>query len=141
MYADIALAYFELFRKNEGNLKATWNHIEAHGPFFPEITRNQIPEGFKVTDHLKRRSTKTGQLCPSISGLQHMLINVAYIGHWIHKGVIVQLRVSFPMIYLWLPSTVSCRLISMGIQLELCPISSVDSPQKGGSFSAITNLC
>jgi hypothetical protein len=90
LYADVVLAYFELFRKNEGNLKATWNHIEAQGPFFPEITRNQIPEGFKVTDHLKRRSTKTGQLCPSITGLQHMLINVAYIGHWIHKGVIVQ---------------------------------------------------
>jgi DNA invertase Pin-like site-specific DNA recombinase len=90
LYADVVLAYFELFRKNEGNLKATWNHIEAHGPFFPEITRDQIPEGFKVTDHLKRRSTKTGQLYPSISGLQHMLINVAYIGHWIHKAVIVQ---------------------------------------------------
>jgi hypothetical protein len=90
LYADIVLAYFELFRKNEGNLKATWKHIEVQGPFFPEITRDQIPEDFKVTDHLKRRSTKTGQLCPSISGLQHMLINVAYIGHWIHQGVIVQ---------------------------------------------------
>jgi len=38
---------------------------------------DQIPEDF-VTDHLNRRSTMTGQLCPSISGLQHMLINFAY---------------------------------------------------------------
>jgi len=88
--ADVMLAYFELFRTNEGNLKATWKHIEAYGPFFPEITNSQIPDGFKVTDHLKRRSRKTGKLCPSMSGLQHMLINVAYIGHWVHQGVIVE---------------------------------------------------
>ena len=89
-YADVMLAYFELFRSNEGNLKQTWEQIEAEGPYFPEIADDMIPTGFKATDHLKRRSHLTGHLTPSHSGLQHMLINVAYIGHWIHKGVIVQ---------------------------------------------------
>jgi hypothetical protein len=90
LYADIVLAYFELFHANEGNLKQTWNQIEAEGPYFPDPTPEMVPAGFKTTDHLKRRSHITGYLTPSISGLQHMLINVAYIGHWIHQQVIVQ---------------------------------------------------
>ncbi|MEQ8674204.1 MAG: recombinase family protein [Aggregatilineales bacterium] len=90
LYADIVLAYFELFHANEGNLKQTWDQIEAEGPYFPDLTEDMIPAGFKTTDHLKRRSRITGYLTPSISGLQHMLINVAYIGHWIHQQVIVQ---------------------------------------------------
>jgi hypothetical protein len=90
LYADVVLAYFELFRENEGNLKQTWRQIEQHGPYFPDLTAEDIPNGFKVTDHLKRRSKHTGGLTPSYSGLQGMLINVAYIGHWIHQGVIVE---------------------------------------------------
>jgi len=90
LYADIMLAYFELFHANEGNLKQTWDQIEAEGPYFPDITADMVPAGFKTTDHLKRRSRITGYLTPSISGFQHMLINVAYIGHWIHQQVIVQ---------------------------------------------------
>jgi hypothetical protein len=49
-----------------------------------------VPEGFEVTTHLKRRSPFTGGLTPSQDGLRNMLVNVAYIGHWIHKGAIVQ---------------------------------------------------
>ena len=90
LYADVVLAYFELFHANEGNLAETWKQIEHKGPFFPEITSDMIPAGFKVTEHLRRRSQKTGQRSPSPSGLQNMLINVAYIGHWVHKQVITQ---------------------------------------------------
>lgn len=90
LYADVVLTYFEMFHANEGNLKQTWNQIEAEGPYFPNITPDMIPAGFKTTDHLKRHSHITGNLTPSLSGLQHMLINVAYIGHWIHQQVIVQ---------------------------------------------------
>jgi hypothetical protein len=89
-YADVLLAYFELFHSNEGNLKQTWEQIEAEGPYFPDIVEGMVTDGFQATDHLERRSRFTGGLTPSFSGLQHMLINVAYIGHWIHKGVIVQ---------------------------------------------------
>jgi DNA invertase Pin-like site-specific DNA recombinase len=89
-YADVLLAYFELFNANEGNLKQTWEQIEADGPYFPDIVDGMVPDGFQATDHLERRSRFTSGLTPSFSGLQHMLINVAYIGHWIHKGVIVQ---------------------------------------------------
>jgi len=88
--ADVVLRYFEMFRKNDGNLRATWKQIQKSGPFFPEITEEMIPMGFKVTDHLRHRSKITGQLCPSMSGLQNLLINVAYIGHWVHKQVIAQ---------------------------------------------------
>lgn len=90
LYADVVLAYFELFQAHDGNLSQTWQQIEAEGPAFPELTDDMIPSGFKTTDHLKRRSKITGKLTPSISGLQHLLINVAYIGHWIHQQVIVQ---------------------------------------------------
>ena len=89
-YADVVLAYFELFRANEGNLSQTWQQIEAEGPSFPDLTDAVLPASFKTTDHLNRRSKITGQLTPSISGLQNMLVNVAYIGHWIHQQVIVQ---------------------------------------------------
>lgn len=90
LYADVVLAYFELFRANEGNLSKTWQQIEAEGPYLPDLTDDMVPTGFKATDHLKRRSRITGMLTPSQPGLQHMLINVAYIGHWIHQQVIVE---------------------------------------------------
>lgn len=90
LYADVVLAYFELFRANEGNLRKTWKQIYTEGPYFPDLTPDMIPIGFKVTDHLENRSPHTGRLTPSQSGLQMMLINVAYIGHWIHQQVIVQ---------------------------------------------------
>ncbi|MBZ0296802.1 MAG: hypothetical protein K8L99_29850 [Anaerolineae bacterium] len=90
LYADVVLAYYELFRANEGNLRKTWKQIEAEGPYFPDLTDDMVPAGFKTTDHLERRSRITGMLTPSQSGFQHLLVNVAYIGHWIHKQVIVE---------------------------------------------------
>ncbi|MBZ0278325.1 MAG: recombinase family protein, partial [Anaerolineae bacterium] len=90
LYADVVLRYFELFRENEGNLSRTWRQIEAEGPYFPDLTPGMVPQGFKTTDHLERRSRLTGMLTPSSYGLTSLLVNVAYIGHWIHQGVIVQ---------------------------------------------------
>lgn len=90
LYADVVLAYFELFRANEGNLSKTWKQIEAEGPYLPDLTDEMVPAGFKTTDHLKRRSRSTGMLTPSQSGFQQLLVNVAYIGHWIHQRVIVE---------------------------------------------------
>ncbi len=90
LYADVVLAYFELFRANEGNLSKTWKQIEAEGPYLPDLSDDRVPAGFKTTDHLKRRSRITGMLTPSHSGFQQLLVNVAYIGHWIHQQVIVE---------------------------------------------------
>lgn len=42
-YADVVLAYFEAFRANKGNLKATWVEIEQNGPFFPEYDPAMLP--------------------------------------------------------------------------------------------------
>lgn len=89
LYADVMLRYFELFRERDGNFMATWKHIDRNGPFFPDIPKEAVPAGFQVTEHLERRSPMTGGLTPSQDGLRNMLINVAYIGHWVHKGAIV----------------------------------------------------
>ncbi|MBK8034720.1 MAG: recombinase family protein [Chloroflexi bacterium] len=90
LYADVILRYFEIFRENNGNLHQTWHQINEHGPYFPDIPEGAVPEGFKATDHLKRRSPFTKGLTPSHTGLTYMLVNVAYIGHWIHMGAVVQ---------------------------------------------------
>jgi DNA invertase Pin-like site-specific DNA recombinase len=98
LYADVALRYFELFRENNGNLFQTWRFIERNGPYFPDIVEGMVPEGFKATDHLDRRSLVTGKLTPSHTGLEYMLINVAYIGHWVHMGAVVQWNNHEPII-------------------------------------------
>lgn len=90
LYADVILRYFELFRAHNGNLYETWHFIERHGPYFPDIVDGILPEGFKATDHLTRRSPFTGGLTPSHTGLAYMLVNVAYIGHWVHMGAVAQ---------------------------------------------------
>jgi len=88
-YADVVLAYFELFRVQGGNLRQTWLHIQENGPFFPEFSQDMLPEGFLCRLKLHNRSDITGQLMPSESGLHSMFSNVVYIGHWIHKQAIV----------------------------------------------------
>jgi DNA invertase Pin-like site-specific DNA recombinase len=90
LYADVVARYFELFRANNGNLYQTWHDIERNGPYFPDLPEGALPEGFKATDHLSRRSSFTGGLTPSHTGLAYMLVNVAYIGHWVHLGAVVQ---------------------------------------------------
>ncbi len=98
LYADVILRYFEIFRENNGNLFQTWHQINEHGPYFPDIPEGAVPEGFKATEHLKRRSPFTNGLTPSNTGLTYMLVNVAYIGHWIHMGAVVQWNNHEPII-------------------------------------------
>lgn len=90
LYADVVECWFRLFREKQGNFKATWYHIEKEGPYLPDIASGLVPEGFQVTTHLRRRSPLTGGLALSEDGLRNLLINVAYIGHWIHMGAIVR---------------------------------------------------
>jgi hypothetical protein len=87
--ADLVLAYFELFREKGPNFQATWEHIEQHGPFIPDDIEKQVPDGFRIENRYRYRSAITGRIMPSKSGLHHMLTNVVYIGHWVHKSAIV----------------------------------------------------
>lgn len=89
-WAAVVVKYFELFRANNGNLDKTWRQIEQEGPSFPPVTEDMIPAGFEWHTHVKHRSPTNGQLIPGASGLAYLLTNVAYIGHWIHKQVIVK---------------------------------------------------
>lgn len=89
-HAEVVVAIFKLFRKFNGNHLGTWKHIEKHGPFFPEVTPEMIPDGFKLNLRLKYRSEVTGRLMPTLSALKDLLRQVAYIGHWVHQGAIVQ---------------------------------------------------
>lgn len=97
-YADVIPVYFELFKKYKRNLNATWKHIDEHGPFFPDDVEEHIPEGFRWRKSIRRRSAITGRLSPSQSGLQSILTNVMYLGHWVHKGVIVSWHNHKPLV-------------------------------------------
>jgi len=87
--ADVVLAYFKLFRKFNRNLTRTWRHIYEHGPCFPENVTELVPDGFRVDIIITHRGANGG-IMPSPSGLNYILTNVAYIGHWSYKGVIEQ---------------------------------------------------
>jgi hypothetical protein len=89
-YDGIVRTYFALFRQFNGNLARTWRHIDAHGPFIPEFEANPTPEGFFFHTNLSKRSSVTGQLIISSYGLINVLTNAVYLGHWAHRGVIVQ---------------------------------------------------
>jgi hypothetical protein len=87
--ADVVLAYFKLFREFNRNLSRTWRHIHQHGPCYPENYAELVPPGFRIDVIVKYRGANGG-LMPSPSGLEYMLTNVAYIGHWSYRGVIEQ---------------------------------------------------
>jgi hypothetical protein len=89
-YADIVVAYFELFKRHKGNMQKTWEYIEQQGPFIPEFNEDDVPEGFFFHTNISKRSRYTGKLLLSRYALGQMLSNVVYIGHWAHRGVIVE---------------------------------------------------
>jgi DNA invertase Pin-like site-specific DNA recombinase len=89
-YDDVVRAYFALYKQHNGNLKATWRHIEQHGPFIPEFEAHQPPGGFVFPTNISKRSRFTDKLMLSEYGLGNLLTNAVYIGHWAHGGVIVQ---------------------------------------------------
>ncbi|MCL4880442.1 MAG: recombinase family protein [Anaerolineae bacterium] len=89
-YAAVIRSYYKLFQEYNGCVEHTWQHIQKQGPFFPEFTEEMIPEGFKYKPVGKHRSAITGKLCPAKDSLRSYLTNVAYIGHWVHKGTIVE---------------------------------------------------
>jgi len=89
-HAEVVVEIFKQFQKFNGNHLGLWKYMEQHGPYFPEVTPEMIPEGFKLNLRLNYRSILTGGLMPTLMALKHMLLQVAYIGHWVHQGAIVQ---------------------------------------------------
>ena len=87
--ADVVVAYFELFKQHNFNLRQTWLYIEQYGPFAPDNVLELVPDGFKIDFIPKHQSIHTGRIMHSYSGLQSMFTNVVYLGHWVKKGVIL----------------------------------------------------
>ncbi|GAB5493719.1 MAG: hypothetical protein Phog2KO_39340 [Phototrophicaceae bacterium] len=94
-YADVVLAYFNLYHEKNRNLSKTWQHIYDHGPYFPEDV--EAPLGFRSDIIIKTRG-KSGGLMSSYHGLRYMLTNIAYIGHWAYRGVVEQWHNHVPIV-------------------------------------------
>ena len=90
--AEVIREYFKLFKQFDRNMKKTFEHIEEHGPFYPEpeTVKELTPEGFKTHMNVKYRSEITGRLMGCESQLDNIFTNVVYIGHWVHQGAIAQ---------------------------------------------------
>jgi hypothetical protein len=88
-YSNIVNEYFRLFLKYGGQLRTTLRHIQLRGPWYPELSQHKPPTGFKVTYRMHRYGNG---YCPGRQGLEILLTNVAYIGHWTFKDKIVKLN-------------------------------------------------
>ncbi len=82
-YAEVILAYFQLFSSYNGNLRATARHIYKHGPFYPDLASCPPPDGYTIKYRLRIYG---GGFAPSRTGLADLLINAVYLGHWTTSG-------------------------------------------------------
>jgi len=98
--ADVIRAYFKLFKDYNRNLRQAYLHIEENGPFYPEpeAMAEMTPDGFRTDMRAVTRSPHTGRLLPSESALKNIFTNVVYIGHWVHRGAIVQFHNHEPIV-------------------------------------------
>lgn len=87
-HAEIVREYFRLFVANAGNLRATTQYILENGPYFTDPKTWIAPEGFRFSPSWVARNYGKGY-CMGRTGLQIMLTNAAYIGHWAVNDVIV----------------------------------------------------
>lgn len=85
-YAEVVKEYFRLFLENAGHVRTTVRQIQLHGPWYPDPNECKPPTGFKAAYRLHRYNNG---LCPGKQGLQDLLTNVVYIGHWTFKDRIV----------------------------------------------------
>lgn len=87
-YADVVNEYFRLFLHYGGNIRATYRHIEEHGPYLPDPAVTKAPPGFKIAYRFKHFS-KGYYL--TRHGLSGMLTNAEYTGHSVVRGQVVPL--------------------------------------------------
>lgn len=120
-YADILLAYFQLFKQFNGNLRATFHHIERHGPFLPEFDETPPPSGFIFPTNLEKRSSLTGKLMLSQFGFRNVFRNAIYIGCWAVNRVIVDYHNHEPIIPLDLFMFAFNRLSPVNLEGEPNP--------------------
>jgi hypothetical protein len=89
-YASIVRSYYEIFREQDGSATRAWEYVQKHGPYYPEFDGSLVPSGFRFYSRLDHREAISGRLMPAPYTWGHLLGNVAYIGHWVHRGVIEQ---------------------------------------------------
>lgn len=72
--------YLRLFLQFNGNLR----YIQKHVPFYP--VPYSLPQGFTTRYRLNQYGKS---YCPSVTGLNDMFTNSAYIGHWTIYDIVV----------------------------------------------------
>ncbi len=86
-HAEIVREYFRLFVSFSGNLRATARHIAHNGPFFAAPKTWVAPDGFRFSPSMTARTYGYGY-CPGRPGLQTLLTNAAYIGHFVVNDMV-----------------------------------------------------
>jgi hypothetical protein len=82
-YAAVVRTWWQLFLDYGGQLRPTVRHIVEHDPYYPPPGTCEPPAGFKVVYRLRQHQ---GRWCTSRHGLQLMLTNPLYLGHWTVNG-------------------------------------------------------
>ena len=85
-YAEVVLAYFEMFVSKAGNLHDTLRQIYENGPFYPDRNICLPPPGFR---RIYPFHPYPNGYCPGRQALQHLLTNAVYIGHWVMNDAVV----------------------------------------------------
>lgn len=92
-YATVVRTYFELFLKLDGSLIKTFNHIEHHGPDYPDFESAEIQRQVPLEHRLyKPPSLKpvSGRYYPKLNSLIYLFTNATYAGHYVSQSRIVQ---------------------------------------------------
>jgi hypothetical protein len=86
-HAEIVREYFRLFVSFSGNLRQTAKHLAQNGPFHPSPKTWVAPEGYRFSPSMTARTYGYGY-CPGRRGLQTLLTNAAYIGHFVVNDMV-----------------------------------------------------
>lgn len=87
-HAEIVREYFRLFLEFAGNSHRTALHILENGPYYPDPNTVVVPQGMRFVPPRPMRNYGKG-ISPGDTGLNGVLTNVAYLGHWTVNDEIV----------------------------------------------------
>lgn len=85
-YAQVVQTYFDMFLKNAGCLNKTLREIHEHGPYYPNPSSCKAPDGYKAFYRMQRYGE---YYAPGRGGLNALLTNAVYLGHWMLNGSII----------------------------------------------------
>jgi DNA invertase Pin-like site-specific DNA recombinase len=94
-YADVVREYFQLFIACGCSLRTTVRRIHESGPWYPDPATCKPPEGFKIVYRMHRYGKG---FCPGRQGLAELLMNAAYLGHWVVKDCVTRWNNHEPII-------------------------------------------